>query len=483
MPRNKDVMSKKADLVKNTLILGLGKLSTQFVSFILLPIYTIFLSPEQFGAVDLIISYIVLLAPLIMLQLDRAAFRMLIDARGDEVRGKIVISNVLRIVLPVLLVAGLSFGVVGVFVQIPHAPLIVMAIILTIFSSLFLQFARGFGKNTLFAIASILSGLVNLAASAVLVVLLGLGVEGVLWSTITANLILVGYLFITLRLYRFISFASLTDSRAIRKELIDFAWPLVPSAVSWWFIRTFDRTLVTMFLGLAANGVYAAANRYSLILNALYSIFDLSWTESASAHINSKDRDKFFSDVYNTSFRFFGALGLVMIAITPFIFGAIIGGEFQEAYLYIPVLILGALFNAAVSQYSVIYIAKKKTKQILVTSILAAVISVALNLALIPLLGIMGAALSNAIAFLVMTVWRHFDIKRYVTVTFTGNLFVKLLLAYGVTISLYYVGNIYVSVINLAIAGIIAFLLSQTMLAMGFKKAIAKMNGMKIRRS
>ena len=80
----------------------------------------------------------------------------------------------------------------------------------------------------------------------------------------------------------------------MQKELIAFSWPLVPSAASWWFIRTFDRTLITVIAGVAANGAYAVANKYSMIFTALYAIFDMSWTESASEHINSKDRDKFF---------------------------------------------------------------------------------------------------------------------------------------------------------------------------------------------
>ncbi len=475
-------MSQQSQLVRNTLILAIGKLSTQIVSFILLPVYTIFLSPEQFGVVDLIISYTVLLAPLIMFQLDRAAFRLLIESRGDFKRTRVVISNTMRMVLTSLALVLVAFVILNIFVSIPYGLLIASAITASIFSALFLQFARGLGKNVSFASASIITAATNLTLSVCFVVLLGFGVQGVLWATIAANLIAAGYLFVNLQLNKYISFSSESNNANIRKELITFSWPLVPSAISWWFIRTFDRTLITIILGAAANGIYAATSRYALIFNALYSIFDMSWTESASSHIDSKNRDKFFSDVYNASFRFFASLGLMMIAVTPFIFDIIIGEQFREAYLYIPVLLVGTLFTAAFSQYNAVYIAKMKTKEVLVSSVTAAVVSVTLNIILIPTIGILGAAISSAVAFFIMSVWRHYDIKKYVNITFTGNIFVKLVLAYALTISLYYVDSVYANIINLIVTTIVALLLSKTMVQGGFRKTIAKINGLKIRR-
>ena len=77
-------MSKKSELIKNTLILALGKVFTQLISFLLLPIYTIFLSPAEYGVVDLITTYMILSVPLITVQLEMAAFRFLVDARDNE---------------------------------------------------------------------------------------------------------------------------------------------------------------------------------------------------------------------------------------------------------------------------------------------------------------------------------------------------------------------------------------------------------------
>lgn len=468
-------MSKQGELVKNTLILGFGKLAAQVSTFALLPIYTIFLSPDEFGVVDLIVSYVALLAPLLMIQLDRAAFRYLIEARGDDVRSRAVVSNTLYIVVPTLVLVGLAYACVAAAVTIPYAPLIAASVVATVFSALSLQLARGLARNDLYALGSIVLGISNLAVSAVLVAGLKMGAEGVLWGLAIANTLTAVVVATGLRLHRYVALDGSASDVAMCKDLIGFAWPLVPSAVSWWFIRTFDRTLVTVIVGVTANGVYAAANKYAAIFTALYGIFDLSWTESASAHINSKGRDKFFSSVYNSSFRFFTAIGIGLIAVTPFVFGFLIGEEFTDARKYIPILVLGAFLNAVVSQYSVVYIAKKLTREVLITSIAAAAISVLMNLILINLIGVMGAALALVASFATMAIWRHHDIKKYVTITFDNWLFIKLGAAFAFTISLYYVDNLYLNIFNLVATIGVAFVLSKKTVMGGAGGVLAKL--------
>ena len=76
-------MNKKAELVKNTIIIFLGKISTQFISFFLLPLYTTYLNTGDYGTIDLIITYVSLLVPVLTLQQEMATFRFLIDCRND----------------------------------------------------------------------------------------------------------------------------------------------------------------------------------------------------------------------------------------------------------------------------------------------------------------------------------------------------------------------------------------------------------------
>ena len=90
-------MRREKDLAKNTAILTFGKICTQFVSFLLLPLYTAILEPKVYGIADLFNSYIYLIIPVVSLMLDQGLFRFLLECREDEQRQKKLMTTVLCI--------------------------------------------------------------------------------------------------------------------------------------------------------------------------------------------------------------------------------------------------------------------------------------------------------------------------------------------------------------------------------------------------
>ena len=77
-------MNKNKELVKNTAIISIGKICTQFLSFLLLPLYTSLLTTKDYGTVDLITTYQQLLGYIVFFQIEQAVFRFLIDVRNDK---------------------------------------------------------------------------------------------------------------------------------------------------------------------------------------------------------------------------------------------------------------------------------------------------------------------------------------------------------------------------------------------------------------
>ena len=77
-------MNRKRELVKNTLIISIGKFSTKLVQFLLLPLYTSILTTSQYGEYDLLNIISIFLIPIITLQMDEGMFRFLIEAKNDK---------------------------------------------------------------------------------------------------------------------------------------------------------------------------------------------------------------------------------------------------------------------------------------------------------------------------------------------------------------------------------------------------------------
>ena len=443
-------MSKGTSLAKNTLIIALGKLSSQFIGFLLLPLYTYFLSPSEYGFVDLTVVYIALLMPTLTLQMEMASFRYLVDARKSETERTRVISNIVRMAIPLALPWLVGFVIFGLVTNFAHTWSIVFAGVAMLCVNLTLQMTRGLGNNKQYAIASLTIGFFTLLGALVFIVWAGMRVDGMLLSVAVANTFTALYLVVKMRLHRYVK-RGMVD-KALQREILGYSVPLVPNGVAWWVINASDRTIITIMINTAANGIYAVATKYSAILNSLFSVFNMSWTEAASMHINAPDRDKFFSQVANTAVRLFGALGLGLIATIPFIFPYMVNTEFKEAYLYIPIMVIGVFFNVIVGIYSAIYVAKKLTKQVMNTSLIAAVLNIVLTVGLIPLFGLYAAAGATALAFLVMAIFRHYDVKKHVQITYEKNVFVILAMLYSVVMYFYYIDAMWASMAGLMLA-------------------------------
>ena len=206
-------------------------------------------------------------------------------------------------------------------------------------------------------------------------------------------------------------------------------------------IHCLKHLLISTFLGVAANGIYAVATKIPSIISGFLNIFSLSWTESASLHIDDPDRDEFFSSVARNIVKIFSSLSILVIAAMPFVFDIIIGSNYREAYNYIPIAILGVFFNCMVSVYSAIYVAKKLTKKVAMTSLLSAIINIVVDLGLIHFIGLYAAVISTAIAFLVMTIYRHFDVKKYVKIKYKPADLILAILGFAVVTFLYYLSG------------------------------------------
>ena len=86
-------MSREKKLLKNTMIITVGKICTQLITFFLLPLYTALLTTEEYGIVDLLNTIVSLLLPITTLQLEQALFRELIDERNNETKKRTIISS------------------------------------------------------------------------------------------------------------------------------------------------------------------------------------------------------------------------------------------------------------------------------------------------------------------------------------------------------------------------------------------------------
>lgn len=455
-------MNRNKELVKNTIIILIGKICTQAITFVLLPIYTNYLSTEEYGTVDLVITYISLLAPLISLQLEYAAFRFLIDVRNNENEKKKIITNVMGALSILTFLCIFIFAIVYSIFKFNNCIYLFLILIITMFANMLLQIARGEGKNTDYTIASFIAGASNAILSIIFVVFLKTGITGIFLSMIISNLSCFIYLFIKTKLYIYLDF-KLKDKKVISR-LLKYSIPMIPNSICWWVISISDRTIISIFLGLSANGIYSVAAKFSGLIVTIYNMFNLSWTESVSLHINDEDADSYLSDVFNATTKFFACGCLAIIAIMPIAFPILIGNDYLEAYNFIPFLILGSFFNIIMGMLSGIYIGKKKSGEMAKTSILAAISNIVINLLFVNKLKIWAAVISTIISFIIVSVYRIVDVKKYINIKIKYLDYIILLIIFIFTTSLYMINNYCLNIINILVIILFSIFLNKKMI-------------------
>lgn len=403
-------MGRKQELAKNTAILTFGKICTQCISFFLLPLYTAVLDTSEYGLFDLMITYGTLLIPIVNWQFDQGLFRFLIDVRGNKEKQTQIFSSVFaaNIVQATLFIV--IMVLVSVVSNFKYSVFLTTYIVLHVFVALLLQFVRGLGKSTVYAVASFISAVTTVALNALTLVVFKLGLNGLFLATIAAQIATLIYLLAASKAYKYFRFSSIDGNtyRDVRK----YSLPLIPNNLAWWVVNVSDRTIVSYVLGVAANGIYTVANKFSNVFINFYNIFNLTWTETVSLHYQDKDRDAFLSDTMTTLYKMFSCACFGIVALMPYIFPVMVHSNYAEAYPQIIILMYAMLLRVVVGLYSCVYIAMKDSKKVATTSGISALINITIDLLLINKIGLYAASLSTLIAFGAMAVVRYFDINK-----------------------------------------------------------------------
>lgn len=461
-------MSREKNLAKNTIIITIGKICTQLITFFLLPLYTGILSTEEYGTVDLLNTLVSLLLPIVTFQVEQAVFRELIEVRGKKDKESRIISSAVITVIFQCIVYLIIFALISPFINNHYKFFLATNVVANIFLSLLLQIARGFGDNKKYAFASFISALSTIVFNVLFLVVIKLGANGMLLGTMLGQIVATIYLFISLKLYKYLKVKDY--KKEVIKSLWKYSLPLIPNAISWWVFNASDRVIASTFLGVDQNGILAASLKFSAVFITFYNIFNMSWTESISIAIKDDDVSDYFNRMFNIVLRLFMAMAVGMIACMPFVFPIMINEKFSVGYGLVPISIVGSLFNVVVGLISVIYVAEKNTKAIASTSIVSAVINIIVHLVLIKFIGLYAAVISTFVAYSVMSVYRLVDVsKRYFKIKIDMKFIIQSLIALIFVFVSYYINNIYLNVFVVLFAVLFAIYINKDSFDIIFK--------------
>ena len=404
-------MNHKSQLVKNTVIIAIGKLSTQILSYILLPLFTAKMSVGEYGTYDFVCTISMFLCPIITLLMEEAMFRFLIDASTKKEMKNIISQTVL-------------YTLAGIFVFIPlasiilkfstnYSPFFITIFITFVISNIVIALsnalARGLSKIKLYSFSNFILGIGTLILTIIVLVFFP-SAGGLLLANAIANILTAIVIFAKLHLKSFMG----KYDKPLMKQMIKYSFPLVPNSISWSIINMSDRIILTKMINSDANGIYAMANKFPNIINVLYGYFYTAWKESAAKIIKDENRKEYYNMIYQDMKRFIYAVTICLIAIMPFVFPIFINKNYDEAFIYIPIIMIATYYSNLSSFYGGIFSAYKDTKIMGTTTFVAAAINLVIDLIFVYKFEIYAACFSTLLADLIVYFYRKKKIEKYI---------------------------------------------------------------------
>jgi O-antigen/teichoic acid export membrane protein len=414
------VLARLKNLFGNLAIYGLGDVATSLVSLLLLPVFTRYLTPAEFGLIAMLLTIEAVTKVLFRWGVDTAFIRLYYDCPDPAARRRLA-STLFFFLLALngvlLAVAVLSAGWLSerIFGTTGYWPLVALTIANTFVANFYFlpyQVLRIEQKPRQFIALTFVRSTGTIAARLLLVIWAGMGVVGIVVADV-----LVTALFTVLLTRWFVPLIRPVFSRDVIREALGFGLPRVPHSVAHQVIGFADRYFLNAFGTLRDVGLYSIGASFGLALKLFLSAFEAAWTPFFLGLMREPDAKR----IYGTVSTYVLALLVLLVAglgaVAPGVVRVFTTEEFHAAAAVTPWIALGVMFQGIYLVGSIGLVITKRTKFYPLATGLAAGVSLLANALLIPRFGIMGAAWANVLSYAVLALvtcafsWYVFPIR------------------------------------------------------------------------
>ena len=391
---------KGNQLLRDTLVYGLTNALYSGLPFLLLPFLVTVLEPEDYGMVDLFRSLSMVLVPILGLSAVQSIGRYYFDL--DERQFKLFVSSIQIFQLGVAILATVLVLLLGRWIDDRYRLMILLCIAYFFFK----QFVE-----SLLIVFRVTEKAKNYMVIRLLNIVLELGILFVLYNSLkqidwtfrvypmVLSIAIVA--FVCLVQFRKLGY-KIQFSKDLLKTALLYSTPLILHMMSGYVLNIGDRFFIKYYLNAEALGNYAVAYQIGMAINFIYTSFNLAWVPT---YFKWMKEHKFVA-IYKVKKTVY--IALTVLSIINIVLWLIIGPLIKEYTNYeisTHIVIVVLVGNVVLSFYkfeSNYFLYNKKTKKLSSFTLFSAIVSVILNIILIPLYGTIGAAYASLFSFIVI---------------------------------------------------------------------------------
>lgn len=446
-------------LSKHSIVYGLGAAVSQVVAFFLIPLYTRYLTPSDYGVLEIFTVTMTVIGVIVPMGVT-AGLAMSYYEHEDEERRKTALSTAYFFLTAtslcfalILIAAAGNFS--SLLFESTHYTFYFQVIFLTLFFdtgvALSLLTLRVQEKSINYVAIALARLVISVGLNILFIVALRKGVLGILEAHLIASALI--YCFLIPQLIKNAGFRFSTTKL---KGMISYGIPYIPSNLAAWIMTLADRYFLQFLSTSTELGLYSIGYKFGMVINALVTApFAAAWGPFFWSVAKEKNNKEIYSSVltYFVLIGMFIALGLsvlskevLTIMATP---------PFYGAYKVVPLIALSYILLGC---FSILFVGaglEKKTKYAPLITGVGAIVNLGLNYLLIPSYGMMGAAIATVISYLLLPIGSYFISKRYYPIKYEWGRVVKIFIA----AALVYAGSIFIINDSAIIAGVLKLLI------------------------
>lgn len=405
-------MSNKK-VVLNACVYVANNIFVKAFQFFLVPIYTAFLSPEEYGANNVITSFISILAVLMTLSISSATSRLYAENREDAGKvqrlfGSLYLFTALfgTFILALLLCFNGCLSA-WLLLDIDFFPVVFLAILNLLLTSIATQYTgmlQAMQEAKECAVINIVSFSLNLSLNYLFVAVLDLKLAGIYYSGILVNSLQV--LFSLFRMHKR-ELVRWTLDRAFLRDALKYSIPLIPHSLSGSISQFVGRLILGNSFSLATVGIFSLASQFGRVIDTVQSsvhsaylpwFFEVRGKRSADAPQAVKSLLPVLLDIYGIFFLAFALFSQELILIMA-------DNSYASAWIMIPLFVCIFAIKTPYYFYSAfLFYDKAKTRFIFVATILGNLANVFVASFLIPHWGAYGSLAADLISTVILLV-------------------------------------------------------------------------------
>lgn len=372
---------------------------SKLIAVALLPLYTRYLTPADYGAAEVMFAAVVAASILIRLGVIEALLRFYYLKNEDPRR---VVSTSFAVLFwagaaAVAIAMPFAGPISEALLDQENADLARVAIfglwILTL-SEYLLTLFRLDEEARAYFLVTIFSALATIALTVILVVFAGKGAMGVLVGSYAIGAVVV----VGLVMLHWRRLSLLVDGGVLRR-MLRFGLPTMPAELSLYALNFIDRIIIVRFLGLAEAGLYSLAVKFSQAVNIMARGFHLAWPPLAYSINDDGEARRFYSLVVTwfSAICAFMVVGIWLLA--RWVVRALAAPEYFQSFEAVGLLSAGAALYGLYMVQLVILGRTGRTEFNLPATLGATAVNVGLNLLLVPAYGIVGAGVALVLSY------------------------------------------------------------------------------------